>query len=182
MALLEEANGLFRDYEHFSDMPDSDRKKIAGYFGTKPIDWGYFGGMRGHGYFKEAIGKSSPIISSALDEIPLEGAVTKRDFDRYCSHFTRAFKNVGTATATRLLAMKRPDFFVCVAQKNEKKLCAAFGIAQKVPLSEYWDRVVARITDSNWWDSDKPTDPKERSVWHGRAAFLDVVFYEPINK
>lgn len=179
LAVLDQARQLFAQYAHFSDVPLEDRKGIAGFREKTPPEWLNFGSMKGHGYFKAAISQNNQFISEALDAIPLAGAVTKRDFDGYRRSFVQAFTYPGTATATRLLAMKRPDYFVCLDDANEKKLCRTFGITQKVKLEDYWDKVVARITDSNWWDSDEPTDKIERQVWQGRAAFLDVLFYEP---
>jgi hypothetical protein len=182
LAVLKEARRLFTHYEHFSDMPVDARKGIAGFREKVPPEWLNFGSMKGHGYFKAAISQNNQIISKALDAIPSAGAVTKRDFGRFSGLFVKAFPNPGTATATRLLAMKRPDFFVCLDDANKKKLCASFGITQQVKLDEYWDKVVARLTDSNWWDSDEPVEALENQVWHGRAAFLDVLFYEPTKR
>ncbi len=179
LAVLEEARRLFIDYPHFNDMSDKARKGIAGFGKTEQLDWLWFGSMIGHGYFKQAVIDKNPQIAAALDEIPLAGEVTQDHFDRYLKLFRNAFKNPGTATATRLLAMKRPDYFVCLDSKNRVKLCEEFGIAKSVDLDGYWEKVVERLTDSNWWNSPEPNDELEKRIWKCRAAFLDVRFYEP---
>ena len=135
--------------------------------------------MKGAGFFKQAINENNPQVSAALDEIPLLGEVTQDHFDRYLNIFRNAFEKSGTATATRLLAMKRPDYFVCLDSKNRDKLCEEFQIAKSVDLDGYWEKVVERLTDSNWWNSPEPQDELEKRIWKCRAAFLDVRFYDP---
>lgn len=75
--------------------------------------------------------------------------------------------------------MKRPDYFVCLDSKNRDKLCKEFGISKNIGLDRYWDEVVQRLVDSNWWNSPEPQDGIERRIWRCRAAFLDVKFYQP---
>ena len=179
LAVLEEARRLFTVHTHFNDMSDEARRGIAGFGRTEQLDWLWFGSMKGAGYFKQAINDNNPQISAALDEIPLTGEVTQDHFDRYLSIFRNAFEKSGIATATRLLAMKRPDYFVCLDSKNRDKLCEEFEIAKGVDLDGYWEKVVERLTDSNWWNSPEPQDALEKRIWKCRAAFLDVRFYEP---
>ena len=84
----------------------------------------------------------------------------------------------GLATATRLLAMKRADEFVCFDKMNQTRLCADFGNkASGMDHRRYWDEVVERIRDSPWWNSPEPAGGLELSAWRGRAAMLDAIFY-----
>jgi HKD family nuclease len=179
LAVLEEAHRLFENYPHFSDMSDEERKSIAGFGRSKQLDWLWFGSMRAAGLFKQAINENNHQVSEALDEIPLSGEVTQEHFDRYLYLFRNAFENSGIATATRLLAMKRPDYFVCLDSKNRDSLCEEFKIPKNIALDGYWAKVVERITDSNWWNSPEPQDAFEKRIWKCRAAFLDVRFYKP---
>lgn len=178
LAVLEEASRLFSEYGHFEDMEEADRKGIAGIVRTETFDWLWFGSMKGAGYFKQAVGQNNKRLSEALDAIPLAGTVTRADFERFVKSFQGAFKNAGVATGTRLLTFKRPDYFVCFDSKNKRRLCESFEISQNVTLDDYWERVVERITDSNWWNSPEPSGKLERRIWRCRAAFLDVLFYE----
>lgn len=176
---LEEARRLFSTHDHFNQLNDDERKGIAGFGTSEELDWLWFGSMKGAGYFKQAINQNSKSISDALDEIPLTGEVTRTHFQRYVNTYRTAFENPATATATRLLAFKRPDYFVCLDSKNRRNLCKEFEITQSVDLDDYWEKVVERIADSNWWDSPEPAEGLERRIWRCRAAFLDVRFYEP---
>ncbi|MGO8753380.1 MAG: hypothetical protein ACLQNE_46180 [Thermoguttaceae bacterium] len=146
---------------------------------TESLDWLWFGSMKGAGFFKEAVNGNSPAISAALDEIPLAGEVTQEHFDHYLKQFRNAFQKSGIATATRLLAMKRPDYFVCLDSKNRDKLCKEFEIPKNVDLDDYWEKIVERLTDSNWWNSPEPRNELQKRIWRCRAAFLDVRFYVP---
>jgi hypothetical protein len=179
LAVLEEARHLFTTHDHFNGLSQEERKRIAGFGRTEELDWLWFGSMKGAGYFKQAINQNNQQISDALDEIPVRGEITRSHFQRYVDAFRTAFENPATATATRLLAFKRPDYFVCLDSKNRRKLCKAFEISQSVDLDDYWEKVVERITDSNWWNSLEPAEELERRIWKCRAAFLDVRFYEP---
>jgi hypothetical protein len=181
LAVLEEAARLFRTHGRFAQISQEGRKGIAGFGQSEGLDWLWFGSMKGAGYFKEAVNRNDPHLSDALDEIPLDGPVTRRDYEGYIRHFGLAFPKGGggVATATRLLAMKRPDYFLCLDSKNLAQLCDAFGISKSVGYPEYWDAVVDRLADSVWWNVDVPEGEMERRVWRCRAAFLDVLFYEP---
>jgi hypothetical protein len=164
---------------HFHNIDHDSRRGIAGFGEVEGIDWLWFGSMKGAGYYKQAINQNSQQVSEALDKIPLTGEITEQHFNQYLELFRTAFEKSGIATATRLLAMKRPDYFICLDSKNRSKLCEAFVIPKTVGLDDYWEKVVERLTDSNWWNSEQPEDPQQRRIWSGRAAFLDVLFYEP---
>ena len=94
-------------------------------------------------------------------------------------YFTKVFTGNYIATATRLLAMKRPDVFVCIDNKNRSNLCKAFGIIQLgLDYGRYWDEIIERIYDSHWWQNPDPKDSVENVVSDFRAAFLDSLYYD----
>jgi HKD family nuclease len=179
LAVLEEAARLFRKHGRFSDIDHEGRRGIAGLGRTDELDWQWFGSMKGAGYFKQAVNENNAQLSDALDRIPLTGEVGRADFDAFVQRFSSAFERSGTATATRLLAFKRPDYFVCLDSKNRKQLCEAFDIPKHVDLDDYWSKVIERIRDSNWWNAPEPSGGLERRIWRCRVAFLDVRFYSP---
>ncbi|MCW8137446.1 MAG: NgoFVII family restriction endonuclease [Planctomycetota bacterium] len=186
LGVIRAARTWFRETPHFCDMDEQTRKRIAGttYEGKVPQDWLYFGSMKGAGVFKQLVIENSPELSLALDVLPLDGEVTRHEFDAFMDQFASAFEGKerganGLATATRLLAMKRPDYFVCLDSKNRERLCAAFNISASIGREGYWDQLIARLQDCAWWTAQPPVgDQDERDVWHARAAFLDSLFFE----
>lgn len=121
-------------------------------------------------------------LSDALDAIPIHEAISRETYLEYTKRFVKAFPDggAGLATATRLLAMKRPDYFVCIAKKNEETICKEFDVTIKAKhkYQQYWDSFVERIMESTWWRSPAPEPGLERDVWEARAAFLDSHFYK----
>lgn len=181
LALLGRANELFRQYVKFSSMSDVDRKRIAGFWERQPdgINWLFFGSMKGKGTFKNRINNNDQYISLALDKIPLEGEVTKKHYENYIREFRNVFPEGNwIATSSRLLAIKRPDVFICFCNKNKRLLCREFGIRQyEMTYERYWDEIIERIKDSDWWNSHQPEDETEKKMWTGRAALLDAIYY-----
>jgi hypothetical protein len=183
LEVLRIAKNLFEKVDSFSELKDEERKFIAGIPNSLNIDndeiWGYFGSMRGAGLYKKRIIENNQNISSALDEIPISGQITKTHYQRFLYHFTKTFEGNYLATATRLLAMKRPDVFVCLDSKNRSALCKDFGVVQsKLDYDRYWNEIVERTFDSDWWINPKPKDDIEKDVSNSRAAFLDSIYYE----
>lgn len=183
LKVLKIARTLFESVDSFSELNDEERKFIAGIPNTLPVDkdldWGYFGSMKGAGIFKNRIIVNDKNISNALDEIPMFGQITKTHFQSFLKHFTKSFQGNYLATATRLLAMKRPDVFVCLDSKNKSALCRDFGIIQQgLDYDRYWDEIIEMMFDSNWWLHPNPTDRIEKDVSNSRAAFLDSLYYE----
>jgi HKD family nuclease len=180
--LLDLVRNAFKESTTYSTMELGLRKTIAGLPNDVNVHWGWFGSMRGAGYFHQAVNNNNPHLSAALDFIPLNGAIAREHYENYISEFVRAFPDGrdGVSLASRLLALKRPDYFVCLDSKNKTKLCKDFGIKQAgMTYERYWDDVVCRIVDSVWWNEPKPSDKIAARVWMGRAAMLDAIFYQP---
>ena len=179
------ANG---EYRQFSDYSLEERKLIAGLDvdvkgeNGKTLEWGLFGSMQGAGMFKKYVGKESEKLAAALECIPREGNVEQEHYDEYVAKITK-LPGIRLATATRLLAMKRPDTFICVDNENSENLSKFLSIPNIVNCNKdkifdvYWDDVICQMRDFVWWNEKKPTDKKERFVWENRAAFFDSLFY-----
>jgi hypothetical protein len=138
--------------------------------------------MRGNGKYYAAVNRNDIHLSQTLDLIPLDDPITRSNYDAYLDEYIRAFPDGrhGIATATRLLALKRPDQFVCFDKMNSDRLCDDFGIKRSgMTYDRYWDEIVERINDTPWWNSPPPTHSLELSAWKGRAAMLDAIFYAP---
>lgn len=189
MRVLNGVNELFNKYTHFENFSDDERKKVAGFYENKSsgVDWLLFGSMKGNGLFKEQINRNNSNISLALDQIPLNGAVSKQNYLDYINFFKSAFENDQNrlATATRLIAMKRPDYFICLDSKNKKQFCSDFGLKENdITLENYWDEVIDQIFGCLWWskDSSEILDASERNICNGRVAFLDTLYYNNISR
>lgn len=182
--VLDIAQNAFQSTIHFKDISLDERKFIAGLPNKHEKGenlWGYFGSMKGAGEFANVVIENPDLLSKALDQIPLTGNIAKKHYENYITLFEQALSyKTFLATSTRLLAMKRPDVFVCVDSKNKERLCKAFGITQS-SLSNpnnYWEDVVMRIQDAEWYQNPTPKTKKENKVETYRAAFLDALYYE----
>jgi HKD family nuclease len=191
LQVIREIQALFATHLHFEDIEPSRQKQIAGTLhyrrGTVDgVNYLWFGSMWGAGMFKAAINHNDPNLSLALDAIPSKGEVSRAAYLEYIERFKKAFPQGrdGLPMATRLLAMKRPDVFVCLDSKNEAKLYEDFGIAKGVKRKDYrkyWDSIIVPLMASPWWKSSQPESVVEREVWEARAAFLDCLYYEGID-
>lgn len=184
LELLSTAQRYFRENRNFAQMIEIQRREIAGIATENQSDsiisWGWFGSMIGAGKFQNRINTNNIFISNALGAIPLQGKIYKYNYDEFVGIFQQAFPDGGSgvAIASRLLAMKRPDYFVCLDKQNRPKLCEEFGISKTVSFEEYWNEIIERIVDSVWWSSERPTDKVQIQAWLGRTAMLDAIFYE----
>ena len=190
LKLLQTVQGWLAGVGSFGDLPIEQRKAIAGFLGVGArqrgtlLDqgWEAFGSMRGAGDFMNRVSESDPHLAHAVDAIPQKGEVTRSDYDRFVGLFARAFsassRTGGVATGTRLLAMKRPDVFLCVSKPNREETARAMGFRGNLTLDNYWDRVVETIRTSNWYNVEKP-EGEDGRIWEGRAAMLDSIYYRP---
>lgn len=185
LKVVQAAMELFEEHKRFDKVPLEGRKKIAGLLKTRESDYRLFGSMAMTRQFKAAVNSEDERLSGlsrALEAIPFAGGVARDDYLEYISRFSDSFPEggAGLATATRLLAMKRPDTFVCVDRKNEAAICKSFRIKmkRKQKYEQYWDSIIERIRqEAVWWSSPKPHEHLEQLVWQARTAFLDSHFY-----
>lgn len=168
----EHCQGLFGQYGRLSKMPAADRQFVGGT--TK--EGGWFGNMRGAGYFKQRLNDDPASLDAALDRIPLRGEVEKTDFNS----FTAAYKweRAGIGTASRLLAMKRADLFICIDSKNRSSIADACGVSalSLQSFDGYWD-LMQRIWRCPWHRSPRPHQALQTRIWNARAALLDSIYY-----
>lgn len=185
LSILDRARMLFASGNSFKNFTEIQQKCVMGLL--KPqmldgLDWGYFGQMSSHGLFSTAL-KEDPVgISRALDRIPLMGPVRRSDFDGFLSLFRSVLgaSDGWVGLGTRLLAMKRPDYFVCICKPNKRQLADAFSTKYStINLENYWERIIEPMHLMPWWQQDMPADEVEQKVWAGRAAMLDAIYYDP---
>lgn len=189
LSVLERAATLFASGKSFEKMTRDERRALAGTYGSKEatldgLPWSWFGTMFGQGDFKNLVNTAPERLSKALGEIPLSGDVTEQQYRAFAKTFREAFKNKthkgGVSTASRLLAMKRPDFFVGVNNANRRGLCEAYGVAHfTLSLDNYWERIVIPTQLSPWWRHSRPRTALLGLIWDNRAALADCIYYEP---
>ena len=184
LTMMRTIGELFQKYQRFDQMQRDERQRVAGLVrGTGDgIDYYWFGRMSRVKNSKNAVENECEDLSRALDAIPITGAVSREAYMEYVERFERAFPDggCGIGTATRLLAMKRPDWFFCLDSANKGRLCVALKIPHAVNYDQYWDSIIARIIDPQtiWWNAPSPQDGEELEVWEARVAFLDAIYYD----
>lgn len=191
LSLLRDVRAMFARSSSFSDLSDHEWKAISGIIGEKQKeesnlnqhDWAWFGSMKGAGSFANRIKERDQYIVSALDNIPRHGNVEEHHFKEFCEEFSLAFSNAKRkgqiATATRLLAMKRPDAFICISNPNAIGVAEALAVGRHtIKLHNYWEKVIEPIRVSPWYNHPKPAGT-EGELWEGRVAMLDAIYYKP---
>ncbi|MGV1832141.1 phospholipase D family protein [Agrobacterium vitis] len=194
MKLVREIQQMFAKTASFSDLSVAEWKGVAGVLGNveakavglDDFDWAWFGSMGGAGTFAELIGQQDDALAAALDSIPRRGDVTEHQFDAYVVAFTAAFSGLARTArlgpATRLLAMKRPDMFVCVNAGNTIGLAEALSFAPTtLSLDNYWERVIEPIHQAPWFNEPRPAG-RDMELWDARVAMLDAIYYSPTSK
>lgn len=191
LALLRDAQTMLAGVGSFADLSSSQWKALAGVIGEKQKkdanldnhDWDWFGSMKGAGGFANRVAERDHFLAAALDSIPRHGDVDERHYENFCKDFLRAFEHSkrsgDVATATRLLAMKRPDVFVCVSKPNREGIAKALSFAKStLNLDNYWAKVIEPMQLSPWYNTPKPSSD-DGELWEGRAAMLDAIYYNP---
>lgn len=188
LKMLAAVRKMFIENESLANWPVDNWRAIGGLMrqsasqraGLGDYEWGWFGSMRRAPDFAKLISARDPNLALALDAIPLEGKIEHEHFQVYLKHFRDAFGtgkgSNGLGTATRLLAMKRPDAFVCVDGPNKAGLYA--GLSQvNVKLDTYWQKVIEPIRTAPWYAIDRPS--RDGRMWDCRVALLDAIYYDP---
>lgn len=180
LKVIRAAKALFATHATFGDIDRDGRRRIAGLEAGDGINFLWFGSMVGAGVFQQAINNNNEHFARALDLIPNVGSVSRDAYLAYVVEFKLAFPNGrdGIGTASRLLTMKRPDYFLCLDARNKDRLTREFGIKKSIGYEDYWDSIIERIQDAPWWNAPPPAPGIEREVWESRAAFLDALYYD----
>ncbi len=194
MALIRKIQTMFVRTASFADLSVSEWKGVAGILGNAEakaeqldgFDWGWFGSMTRAHSFTQAIGRQDSSIAAALDLIPRRGDISKTLFEDYVETFNSAFPKSASsnriATATRMLAMKRPDFFVCVDAPNKPGLAGALAFAPTtISLDNYWKRIIEPIQQAPWYSTPRPAN-QDLELWDARVAMLDAIYYAPVEE
>ena len=178
---LKEAHRLFRKCQ-FNMLTDNERKCLAGTIGENTrgaikeideIDWWMFGTIK-QGALKTHIINNNKKINDALEAIPIKGNITKAMYLKYLNKL-RSIDGlkVGPAVCSRLLAMKRPDFFVSLNKQSKPVISEMYGIPKsRLTADTYWD-LIMEIHKDDWYLHPKNTEAKPY-----RMALMDCLIRE----
>lgn len=193
LKVLETARALFMSAPTYNRLAAIERKAIAGTLprsttklaaGMPYSSWQALGSMWGFGDLKHLVADDGERrISESLDAIPMTGEVTLDHYNRFIAQFAAAFgdasRKAGVASASRFLAMKRPDTFLCVDSKNRIRLSKALGFAHStLTFDGYWAKIIEPVRTAPWYRASRPTGQMGR-LWDCRMAMLDVIYYDP---
>lgn len=93
------------------------------------------------------------------------------------TEFPKQWKNP-LASATRLLAMKRPDVFICINNRNNEGLSKMLGMTKpQINLENYWECVVKPFISSEW-EAQGKNSTIGQEYYPFRIALLDALFYK----
>lgn len=185
--LLDRAQKCFKDNALFRNMNERERKGFAGLlksnYESEP-NWAFFGTISEFKYRHHLNDPSSKLLH-AIDLIPSSGDVTKKQYDAY----TKCFINIlgrknPLASISRLLAIKRPDLFVCINKYNKKKIAESFNISKSdFTVENYWNILESFIWNSEWYIEPKGNKKEsELKCWKYRVALLDSISYKWIKE
>lgn len=131
--ILKKTYEFFNEYSPFKDFPGSERKCAAGTRcelpGMEDVDQGFFDTYFGNDIFTKAIVDNNTKLVKIIGAIPLEGKVTAKQYKKHCSMWEKEFKGP-VALASCLSAVRCPDLFVCIDNRNGRLLCDELAIPQ----------------------------------------------------
>jgi hypothetical protein len=175
VGVVTDVQRIFARHRRLASMKQEDRLKVGGLIDP----YGYFGSMKGAGLFSHYLRAKPKLIDRALDHIPTKpGKVTEEQFNAFVTVMRRT-KGLGRpAVGSRLLAMKRPDTFLCLDSANRAGLSKSFGLsrAHLYTYEGYWE-LMTLLWKCPWYSSPRPGG-RERLVWDARVALVDALFYE----
>ncbi|MCY0880844.1 MAG: hypothetical protein OWS74_02525 [Firmicutes bacterium] len=183
-------NQYFSQTSSFAQIPLQGRQGIAG---TLPPDTDrWFGWMGAAGRFMALVNQQPSALALWIDAIPVTGPVTCAQIEKYMIGML-GIDGISIATATRLLAMKRPDYCLPITSTNYDKLKSSVlgpfcpprslknkGFPEISRVAQLYVALLAKIWSTPWWQAPTPaTAGWPHTLWQGRVAMLDAIFYDP---
>lgn len=182
--MLELIRAIFSEHGSLYRMSEDERRLICGNPNELNLPgsemYAHFG-RSGKGQFMNKVINGNRVISDALDLIPLTGIITETDYRRFIHKFLSEGETTKgwVSSASRLLAVKRPDVFYCITDGNRDGFCSDFNISKSSTkdVNNYWKLVIQRIHDSNWYNNPTPQNDFELKLQNVKAAMLDMLYY-----
>lgn len=155
------------------------------------VEW--FGATKGAKIFQLLLSEQTEKFDQALAFIPLEGPVTKADYDKFVASYSAIFhsyteekangEKAPMVPATRLLGMRRPDQFVVLTAPKIDVYCQGLAAAKfnGFDFEGYWHDLIETIHNASWWRQAEPEDELEKQIWNSRAALTDMYLFADDN-
>jgi len=172
-----------------ASMIEDDRLAYAGKHGNNhdplvyDFDVQWFGSTKAAKAFHQLLANNAELFDQALANIPLQGEVTRDEYDAFVTAYSEAFASIDEKAplvpATRLLAMRRPDQFVVLtsAKLSEYSQGLEIKLGGAKPFASYWTGLILTVRQMHWWRSSEPEDQQELFYWQHRAILLDMFLY-----
>lgn len=177
--LLNEARQYFREIQNSSLEKENNfvisiekLKTLIGLVNERDnIYWHHFGHMRTS---ESALHELQSVIH-IVNKIPFSGEITFEDYNSYMEKIL-SIDRIGLSIATRILALKRPDFFFCVTGANTHRFKRDFNyLFHKKSKDDYWKLVSEDLPSCNWY---KKNNTMPAALWNSRVAMLDTILYK----
>lgn len=162
----------------------------------QPCGFGSLGSLTGAGHVKNVFRCTStenvairsqireaiePCLKASFDQFP----ETAGNFIETVSGLPR----FSGATASRLLALGRPDLAVSVNKASRPRLAEFSGLAFSTLVSgspknqgKTYKRLLEFLQSLEWYTSPRQTSRFEQTIAENRAALLDAIVYNPGSK
>lgn len=155
--------------------------------GTQYGPHGLLGSLRGAGIVKATFMQDVPeyrrvrlrireVVQAAM------GATTTADFLRCAQTAVDTIVRLprfSMATATRLLALARPDRAVSINGASKAGLARLAGRSPCwISKSQNYGTLLRWVYAQRWYQSPVPSDAGEAALWRARAALLDALAYD----
>ena len=160
----------------------SDNKTVKEY----QLDTELLGGMSSFAAFKKILKNDPAGVQKLLKIIPANGRIDGWHYMQFTDGYRQLFETNGTKQAplfpaTRLLAMKRPDQFVCISPDTDLGFYQAFATKplKKQDFTRYWDDIILTIQKTAWFKQDLPMDPSQLAIYRARVCLLERILNQP---
>ena len=193
LKLLQEADRLLNQQTDLLESSVAERMLLAGMVDTSTnkqysFDIQVLGGLTGFASFKKLVKNDPEGLNRLMKIIPKTGTVDGWHYLQFIDAFQHWFRDNGHKQtylypATRLLSMKRPDQFIPLNEETNPIICDALEIKalKKQDFKRYWDEVITRIHQTEWFKMHRPMDESQLPFHRVRVALLERVMITPLD-
>ena len=177
LGVLKEVHGTLREKRRLSRYTGADGiEDLNKLLGREP-GYGYFGTTRG--VIVSRVLNKDALIDRALAEIPFQGIIPPGRFSKFRTKIERVSGLGSTGGPSRLLAMKRPDWFMCVNDRNRKGLAEELGFTEgRLKGLVGYEELHEAIHSCPWYLAPRPSNGRRKALWDARVAMLDALYYK----